>query len=70
MQRAARQLLLGQGGVHLGQTEMPRRGRRLAGVRLRRGFKRAHLPAQLIEQPGAVFPGRGVARVLRLVRGG
>jgi len=69
MQRAARQLPLGQGGVHLGQTEAPRRGFRLAGA-FRRGFERAHLPAQLIEQPGAVAPGRGVARVLRLVRGG
>ena len=69
VQRAARQPAIGQGGVHLGQTETPRRGRRLI-VAFRRGFKRAHLPAKLIKQPGAVAPGRGVARVLRLVRGG
>lgn len=68
MQRAARQLALGQGGVHLGQAEAPRRGLRLIAA-FRRGFKRAHLPAQLIEQPGAVAMGRGAARVLRLVRG-
>jgi len=48
MQCAARQLPLGQGRVHLGQTEAPRRGRRLTGA-FRRGFKRADLPAQLIE---------------------
>jgi len=48
VQCAARQLPLGQGRVHLGQTEAPRRGRRLTGA-FRRGFKRADLPAQLIE---------------------
>jgi len=69
MQRAARQLALGQGGVHLRQAEPPRRGIRLI-VAFRRRLKRAHLPAQLIEQAGAVAAGRGVARVLRLVRGG
>jgi len=70
MQRPAGQLAIWESGIDIGQAEPPRRGLNFAGICFRRGLERTDLPAQSIEQAGAVAPGRGVARVLRLLRGG